>query len=273
MGYVRCLRYVLPIMVKQGGGRVVNLIGNDGVKPSYWEICPGAANAAPPPASIERVVTEQAEHVELALGEAGEARRREVRDAEPEHVLRHVAGVVHDGRLHVLPDELRLLFVGINPGLWTAAVQTHFAHPGNRQGGTNGDGNSRVGIPGCRPAPQRLIRPSRTNAASRRGSSSATAAICASRLGQVASSKSSSALASAIAQALGVTASGGQPVREALEARLPLRSVAGDIEVQLPAVAGARRTGHAELLQRVHAEAVEGQDRLRAIRARAPARS
>ena len=46
MGYVRCLRYVLPLMLKQGGGRVVNLIGNDGVKPSYWEICPGAANAA-----------------------------------------------------------------------------------------------------------------------------------------------------------------------------------------------------------------------------------
>jgi NAD(P)-dependent dehydrogenase (short-subunit alcohol dehydrogenase family) len=46
MGYVRCLRYVLPIMMKQGGGRVVNLIGNDGVKPSYWEVAPGAANAA-----------------------------------------------------------------------------------------------------------------------------------------------------------------------------------------------------------------------------------
>lgn len=27
---------------------------------------------------------------------------------------------------------LALLFVGINPGLWTAATQTHFAHPGNR---------------------------------------------------------------------------------------------------------------------------------------------
>lgn len=27
---------------------------------------------------------------------------------------------------------LRLLFVGINPGLWTAAVRTHFAHPTNR---------------------------------------------------------------------------------------------------------------------------------------------
>ena len=26
----------------------------------------------------------------------------------------------------------RLVFVGINPGLWTAAVQTHFARPGNR---------------------------------------------------------------------------------------------------------------------------------------------
>lgn len=35
----------------------------------------------------------------------------------------------------LLPDgdqPLRLLFVGINPGLWTAATQTHFAHPGNR---------------------------------------------------------------------------------------------------------------------------------------------
>jgi len=36
----------------------------------------------------------------------------------------------------IVPDlvgpGLRLLFVGINPGLWTAATQTHFAHPGNR---------------------------------------------------------------------------------------------------------------------------------------------
>jgi NAD(P)-dependent dehydrogenase (short-subunit alcohol dehydrogenase family) len=46
MGYVRCLKHVLPIMQNQGCGRVVNLIGNDGVKPSYWEIAPGAANAA-----------------------------------------------------------------------------------------------------------------------------------------------------------------------------------------------------------------------------------
>jgi len=29
-------------------------------------------------------------------------------------------------------DEVRLLFVGINPGLWTAAAQAHFARPGNR---------------------------------------------------------------------------------------------------------------------------------------------
>jgi TDG/mug DNA glycosylase family protein len=27
---------------------------------------------------------------------------------------------------------LKLLFVGINPGLWTAATQTHFCHPSNR---------------------------------------------------------------------------------------------------------------------------------------------
>ena len=29
-------------------------------------------------------------------------------------------------------DDVRLLLVGINPGLWTAATATHFAHPGNR---------------------------------------------------------------------------------------------------------------------------------------------
>lgn len=45
-GYVRCTRAVLPHFKKKGGGRVVNLIGNDGVKHSYWEIAPGAANAA-----------------------------------------------------------------------------------------------------------------------------------------------------------------------------------------------------------------------------------
>ena len=31
-----------------------------------------------------------------------------------------------------LGDDLRLLFVGINPGLWTAAAQAHFAKRGNR---------------------------------------------------------------------------------------------------------------------------------------------
>ena len=45
-GYVRCTRAVLPHFKKKGGGRVVNLIGNDGVKHSYWETAPGAANAA-----------------------------------------------------------------------------------------------------------------------------------------------------------------------------------------------------------------------------------
>ena len=35
LGYVRCVRAALPHMRRQGKGRVVNLIGNDGVKPSY----------------------------------------------------------------------------------------------------------------------------------------------------------------------------------------------------------------------------------------------
>lgn len=32
----------------------------------------------------------------------------------------------------LIGDDCRLLFVGINPGLWTAAVGAHFARPGNR---------------------------------------------------------------------------------------------------------------------------------------------
>ncbi len=32
----------------------------------------------------------------------------------------------------LIGDDTRLIFVGINPGLWTAATGTHFARPGNR---------------------------------------------------------------------------------------------------------------------------------------------
>ncbi|HEX6511998.1 MAG TPA: SDR family oxidoreductase [Chloroflexota bacterium] len=46
MGYVRSIREAAPIMIRQGGGRVLNLIGNDGNKPAYWEVVPSAANAA-----------------------------------------------------------------------------------------------------------------------------------------------------------------------------------------------------------------------------------
>ena len=55
-------------------------------------------------------------------------RRRSFTRAELES---HRDAVVPD----LLPPtgvDLRLLFVGINPGLWTAATQTHFAHPVNR---------------------------------------------------------------------------------------------------------------------------------------------
>ena len=52
---------------------------------------------------------------------------------------RFTKGELESYRDAVVPDllpgpgqPLRLLFVGINPGLWTAAVQTHFARPGNR---------------------------------------------------------------------------------------------------------------------------------------------
>lgn len=46
LGYVRTMTEVIPYMVQQGGGRIVNVIGNDGVKPIYFELTPSAANAA-----------------------------------------------------------------------------------------------------------------------------------------------------------------------------------------------------------------------------------
>ncbi len=46
LGYVRTVRHVLPHMLRQGSGSIVLVVGNDGLKPSYWELTAGAANAA-----------------------------------------------------------------------------------------------------------------------------------------------------------------------------------------------------------------------------------
>jgi len=46
LGYMRTIREVAPIMIRAGGGRIVNVIGNDGNKWYPGEIAPGAANAA-----------------------------------------------------------------------------------------------------------------------------------------------------------------------------------------------------------------------------------
>jgi 3-oxoacyl-[acyl-carrier protein] reductase len=46
MGYVRTCTAVVPVMKRQRSGRIINVIGNDGIKPIYFELTPGAANAA-----------------------------------------------------------------------------------------------------------------------------------------------------------------------------------------------------------------------------------
>lgn len=46
MGYVRSVRAVLPAMRKRRSGAVVMVVGNDGIKPTYWETTAGVANAA-----------------------------------------------------------------------------------------------------------------------------------------------------------------------------------------------------------------------------------
>jgi len=46
MGYVRTTKVAIPYMQERRWGRIVNVIGNDGIKPIYFELTPGAANAA-----------------------------------------------------------------------------------------------------------------------------------------------------------------------------------------------------------------------------------
>ena len=46
MGYVRSGRAVIPHMRERGEGAIVLVVGNDGLKPSYWEMTAGVANAA-----------------------------------------------------------------------------------------------------------------------------------------------------------------------------------------------------------------------------------
>ena len=89
MGYVRCLRYALPIMVKQGGGRVVNLIGNDGVKPSYWEICPGAANAAGQNLTMSLAGQYGRDNVSFCRRQSGPGAHRALGRSGRCHVARH----------------------------------------------------------------------------------------------------------------------------------------------------------------------------------------
>lgn len=46
LGYVRTVRAVIGHMRERGSGSIVLVVGNDGLKPSYWEMTAGAANAA-----------------------------------------------------------------------------------------------------------------------------------------------------------------------------------------------------------------------------------
>ncbi len=46
LGYVRMTKSVIPHFLERGQGVIVNVVGNDGIKPSYWELTGTAANAA-----------------------------------------------------------------------------------------------------------------------------------------------------------------------------------------------------------------------------------
>ncbi|MFN2382790.1 MAG: mismatch-specific DNA-glycosylase [Gemmatimonadota bacterium] len=55
------------------------------------------------------------------------------RDRRPPGFTRQQLESFRDGSVpDLVAPGVKLLLVGINPGLWTAAAQAHFAHPGNR---------------------------------------------------------------------------------------------------------------------------------------------
>ena len=56
--------------------------------------------------------------------------RKPTRDDLPRFATDNPAAI--DDVLPTPSKPLKLLIVGINPGLWTAAVNAPFAHPGNR---------------------------------------------------------------------------------------------------------------------------------------------
>ena len=45
LGLIRCTRAAISVMRRQGGGRIVNVIGNDGNKCAHWEIVPAVCCA------------------------------------------------------------------------------------------------------------------------------------------------------------------------------------------------------------------------------------
>ncbi|MFP3900993.1 MAG: G/U mismatch-specific DNA glycosylase [Acidimicrobiia bacterium] len=63
-------------------------------------------------------------HTRRATAPARRANRR----PSPDELAAAAGGTVDD----VIGPGLRVLFCGINPGLWSGAVGHHFAHPGNR---------------------------------------------------------------------------------------------------------------------------------------------
>ncbi len=46
MGHVRTVRAVIGHMRERGSGNITMVVGNDGLKPSHWELAAGVANAA-----------------------------------------------------------------------------------------------------------------------------------------------------------------------------------------------------------------------------------
>ncbi len=58
--------------------------------------------------------------------------KREPASAPPKPSKAELADAVHKTVLDLVRPGLRVLFCGINPGLYTAAVGHHFARPGNR---------------------------------------------------------------------------------------------------------------------------------------------
>ena len=154
MGYVRSVRAVIGQMRERGTGSIVLVVGNDGLKPSYWEMTAGVANAAD--INFASSVAEQYGRYGVRINTVNPGPVNTDRWDGLEKAFARDKGVTQErahelaDRVHPVRPDLRARRggrAGHVPGLAAGQLHQRRAHPGGRRPAQSGHGP--VGTPAC----------------------------------------------------------------------------------------------------------------------------